>query len=525
MNGAKSLATAVAVSCVLWSVEAAAMCGCFVQPAPEGQTAPDLYADATQVALARDGTRTVLTMQNNYKGPVKDFALVIPVPEVLEQQDVSVIDPTIFGRMDALTAPRLFEVEEQDPCPELGGPGGGGGFGVPVSFEDSTAGGRGGGGGSETPPEVVVEAQFDVDAYEVVILSAEDSTGLLTWLTGNGYDVPEETADVLQGYITQGMYFFVAKVDPAKVAFADGEAVLPPLRFEYDSEEFTLPVRLGTVNSPGSQDIIAYIVSDEGRFETANYEQIVMPTNVEVAADVRDDFGGFYRALYDEAAQGEAAFSATEFSVTSPAECWDCGFGWVNGSYYADVSVLMGADSDGDFAWDQSLASATLTRLHVRVGADGPVEDVVFKKASALWGGMNSVDGLSDFEEREPSWANGRSQFMSRYVIRNYWTGPVRCGAPTWGRWQAKQSAEPLSAPSPNNGGTTASSEEPLDRLVRQDLPTIGLTTTNPPPEPGELASGCGCAAPGSGGAPAGGLALFALGVFGVRRARRARHG
>ena len=39
--------------------------------------------------LMRAGTRTALSMQNNYEGPPEDFALVVPVPVVLEV-DVSV---------------------------------------------------------------------------------------------------------------------------------------------------------------------------------------------------------------------------------------------------------------------------------------------------------------------------------------------------------------------------------------------------------------------------------------------------
>jgi hypothetical protein len=38
------------------------------------------------VVLMRDGTRTVLSMQNNYQGPPQDFAMVVPVPVVLRRR-------------------------------------------------------------------------------------------------------------------------------------------------------------------------------------------------------------------------------------------------------------------------------------------------------------------------------------------------------------------------------------------------------------------------------------------------------
>ena len=37
-----------------------------------------MFNDAT-IVLMRSGTRTVLSMQNNYKGPPTDFAMAVPV--------------------------------------------------------------------------------------------------------------------------------------------------------------------------------------------------------------------------------------------------------------------------------------------------------------------------------------------------------------------------------------------------------------------------------------------------------------
>ena len=58
-----------------------AFCGFYVGGADQ-----QLFNDATQVVLMRDGTRTVLSMQNNYKGPPEDFAMVVPVPVVLQEE-------------------------------------------------------------------------------------------------------------------------------------------------------------------------------------------------------------------------------------------------------------------------------------------------------------------------------------------------------------------------------------------------------------------------------------------------------
>ena len=64
----------------------------------------------------REGTRTVLSMQNNYQGPPESFAMVVPVPVVLQKENVKTLPADVFDRVDSLAAPRLVEYWEQDPC-------------------------------------------------------------------------------------------------------------------------------------------------------------------------------------------------------------------------------------------------------------------------------------------------------------------------------------------------------------------------------------------------------------------------
>ena len=49
-----------------------------------------LFNQASQVVLVRDGDRTVLTMANDFKGDPKEFAVVIPVPTVLQREQIHV---------------------------------------------------------------------------------------------------------------------------------------------------------------------------------------------------------------------------------------------------------------------------------------------------------------------------------------------------------------------------------------------------------------------------------------------------
>ena len=229
--------------------DARAFCGFYVSGADA-----KLTNDATQVVLMRDGTRTVLSMQNNYQGPPQDFAMVIPVPVVLQKENVKTLERGVFDRIDKLTAPRLVEYWEQDPCPRP----------MPM-MEASGAGGlayrsmpKGAPMPSAPPPLVKIEAQFSVGEYDIVVLSATDATALDTWLRQNSYKIPAGAEPYLRPYVQMGMKFFVAKVNAAKVKFervgnGPEQAILSPLRFHYDSEAFNLPIRLGLINSAGTQ--------------------------------------------------------------------------------------------------------------------------------------------------------------------------------------------------------------------------------------------------------------------------------
>ena len=111
----KKLVLAAAFAATLAPRAADAFCGFYVNGAGS-----EMFNDATQVVLMRHGTRTVLSMQNNYKGPPEAFALVIPVPTVLQEADVKTLPKDVFARVDAMGAPRLVEYWEQDPCaPEV----------------------------------------------------------------------------------------------------------------------------------------------------------------------------------------------------------------------------------------------------------------------------------------------------------------------------------------------------------------------------------------------------------------------
>lgn len=293
---------------------ASAFCGFYV-----GSAGSTLYNDATQVVLLRSGTKTVISMQNDYRGPTEGFAMVVPVPEVLQEENVKTLDKKLFDKVDELSAPRLVEYWEQDPC-----------VAPPQEKPAYSGGGRGGSGygkgaGNLGGGTVTVEAEFAVGEYDIVILSTDQARALETWLKRNDYAIPEGAAPYFRPYVEDGSYFFVAKVDPQRAKFDDGRAVLSPLRFHYTDEQFRLPVRLGLINSSGQQDLLVYILADRQRYELANHDNVMIPTNLEVAPDVKDRFAEFYEALFSRTVEENPGAFVTEYAWSvGPGKCDPC---------------------------------------------------------------------------------------------------------------------------------------------------------------------------------------------------------
>ena len=495
----KRLVLAAAV--LLAPTAAHAFCGFYIDTGG-GQ----MFNNATQVVMMREGTRTVLAMQNNYQGPVQDFAMVIPVPVVLHEGDVKTLPKDVFAKVDQMSSPRLVEYWEQDPCAP------------PVMYDAVPMAPMAMAGAGEAAASkaadygVKIEAKFTVGEYNIVILSAKESTGLDRYLRDQRYQIPKGAEPLLRPYVENGSKFFVAKIDPKKVRFENGQAMLSPLRFHYDADEFSLPIRLGLANSSGTQDLIVNILSPQTRFEVANYKNVTIPTNLDVKDDVRKRFPEFYAALFDRTVEQNPGAVVTEYSWDA-SSCDPCPGPNLD---YSDFATL-GADvlsKDGQ----QQYYGFVLTRLHARYGKDGAPNDLVFKAASPIVGGRELRGPSGELEHGSRS--DSTNNFQGRYAIRHPWTGAIACANPHRGVWGGPPNGQEIA----DGGGTKAATniafaprgKISLPDLVAQDVPEIKVAR-GVPLSGVRAREGCGCEA-GEGFGLGLGLALGFVVIALVRR-------
>jgi hypothetical protein len=384
-----------------WSGESVlAFCGFYVAKADT-----KIFNKASQVVLVRNGDKTVLTMANDFKGDPREFAVVIPVPTVLQKDQIHVGDKALIDHLDAYSAPRLVEYFDEDPCEralyERWLPMAAASPDALSMKADRRAQSLG----------VTIEAQYTVGEYDIVILSATQSSGLETWLRENNYRIPTGASAVLNSYIRQNLKFFVAKVNVKEQAKL-GYSMLRPIQVAYESPKFMLPIRLGTVNADGPQELFVYALTRKGRVEATNYRTVKLPSDVEVPLYVKDRFKDFYASMFArQVAKENMSTLFTEYA-------WDMG--------WCDPCAAEPLSNDelrklGVF-WLEAAGrrgpEVFMTRLHVRYDAAHFPEDLVFQETA------------------------DRTNFQGRYILRHEWKGTSSCEAATVYRQQLPKRRE-----------------------------------------------------------------------------------
>ncbi len=368
-----------------------------------------LFNNRSRVVLVRDGERTVLTMANDYEGDPKEFAIVVPVPTVLEREQIHVSKPKFIDHLDAYSAPRLVEYHDPDPCtprPEYRRL-------PPMAATPERAGGAMARRRSAKSLGVTIEAEYAVGEYDILILSAKESEGLLIWLNQEGYKLPEKAEPVLRSYIKQDLKFFVAKVDLERHA-ATGNTWLSPLQVAYESKKFMLPIRLGTVNAKDTQELFVYALTRTGRIETTNYRTVRLPTGQEIPTYIKEDFATFYKAMFEHQVKKEKMKAVFLEYAWDMNWCDPCAADPLSNQELRELGVFWegGASSPQNpqrFGRRPAVRGAKnvfVTRLHLRYDAEHFPEDLVFQETG------------------------DRTNFQGRYVLRHPWKGsPDACEA------------------------------------------------------------------------------------------------
>ncbi|MFZ5480513.1 MAG: DUF2330 domain-containing protein [Myxococcota bacterium] len=370
--------------------EAHAFCGTYV-----GEEGASLVNRASQVVLARYGEQTTLSVAMDYEGAAAEFGLLLPVPQVLTAENVKTVDPQLFARLDEFSTPRQVAYTCDDVVTEGHDEGS---LGCMFAQDYALEASRDAAGAYDSGSTVVIESEFSVAGYDIVVLSAEEADGLTAWLDDNGYSVPSGGEAVLQEYISGGSYFLAAKVS---LELTGESAWLPPLQFTYESDVLGLPIRIGTISADGPQEVVIYGLSTSP-VAIANYAEAEVEDEC-MWKDDGDGFAAYYEDQLDAAFADEASW-VREYEWSLTANCDPCTR--VSGMMPEELAELGLPEYHG-----------YLTRLRMRYTPDQATQDVVLYETSpgggdTGWGGgtgeqIRYIDYVEELEYLFPVCGEG----------------------------------------------------------------------------------------------------------------------
>ena len=386
---------ALSLGLLVMTEPAHSFCGFYVAKADT-----KIFNKASQVVLVRQDDKTVITMVNDFKGDPKEFAVVVPVPTLIEKGQINIGDKKVIDHLDAYTSPRLVEYHDDNPCR------------LHLAQERAmTLGALSSADAKRSRADalgVTIQAQYTVGEYDIVILSAKQGQGLETWLKENGYRLPKGASEVLGSYIKQKMHFFVARVN-LKEQSKLGFNYLRPIQVAYESPKFMLPLRLGTLNADGHQELFIYTLTQKGRVEPTNYRSVKLPTGMDLPIYIKTRFRDFYRDMFDQQVK------RTDMRAVFTEYAWDmnwcdpCAADPLSGEELRNLGVFWLNDVGPAFVPGPGrqpipppmggAREVFVTRLHVRYDAQHFPEDLVLQETA------------------------DRNNFQARYVLRHPWKG------------------------------------------------------------------------------------------------------
>ena len=259
---------------------------------------------------------------------------------------------------------------------------------------------------------------------------------------------------MLASYIRQNVRFFVAKVNLEEQSRL-GFSYLRPIQVAFESPKFMLPIRLGTLNANGPQDLLVYALTQNGRVETTNYRTVKLPSGMDLPVFVKQEFGDFYKAMFAEQVRKENMRSVFLEYAWDMSWCDPCAADPLSASELRELGVFW-LDGGRGRAVKRGAQNTFVTRLHVRYDGEHFPEDLVFQETA------------------------DRTNFQGRYVLRHAYEGEVSCE-------HAGTYRQEVAARHEREAQSLASITGWDIRDIRRKMDLGGQA-----PEPGSCGNGCG---------------------------------
>jgi hypothetical protein len=310
--------------------DAQACGGCVVPPMT------NTIVNAHRMALSVSPKQTVLWDQIRYDGDPESWGWLLPVkPGAV----VELSTDAWFETLDGVTSTTVFA----PPLNCNSGPDFNCGCGS-LASADSAAGEFGGNG------SVTVVHRGTVGPFQTVTLSTETPGVLDDWLTSAGYEIPPDTAPVIDAYVAEGYDFIALKLQPGQ-----GVQDMKPVRVVQPGISPTLPLRMVAVGTGANVDITLFMIT-EGRWAAKNFGNGLVPVDL-VSWDFATNNSNYAPLREKVLGQDDGATWLTTFakprSLLSP----------IQGAVQGQLSITLEVDEFGfPLTFANTIAAAYIGR-------------------------------------------------------------------------------------------------------------------------------------------------------------------
>jgi hypothetical protein len=228
-------------------------------------------------------------VQIQTQGAAEAFGWVIPVPNPVDPDDVTVADDGLMDDLEQATAPQ-FQTDA-------------GSFGSGSSASSC-------GCGAPSVSDLVQQGAARlldaadlhgvavVGPYEVASVGPDQVDALDAWLTAGGYTLPSGTWDLLDGYVADGFSFVVVRLLPLQ---GNGQGTVDTLVIPCGQASPTIPLKLTAIAATSDMAITTYVASNQRYEPPADWAEVPFDPSVVDPADPANDYVAQLQAAIDQA--------------------------------------------------------------------------------------------------------------------------------------------------------------------------------------------------------------------------------
>lgn len=354
MSKSTVLAALAALTLVTQAPHADACGGFFCGRLPVDQTAERILFEVGEDSVT-------MTTQITFNGDARDFAWILPLPEVPDADSLSVFPQLALTGLDSNSGPVFIQPDDPECYPAIGF----GGGGVVTAAAPEAA---------QDDSEVTVFIEAEVGDYQVAVVESEDPTALIEWLRGEDYRVTGPMEPYIELYTGEAMKFLALKLlDTADVKN------LKPFRFTLPGTAPSIPLRMTSLAAEPEMSIVVFVLG-QARYEGKNWENV----------SISDDQIKFNPFSYTFPVQTNWTKLVAEAVNEAGGTGWVTEFAGSTGPYLEQVRAQV---ESGNFASPEQEEAAGalvdvleahpyLTRLYSRLSAEEMTSDPILGQSS-----------------------------------------------------------------------------------------------------------------------------------------------